>query len=95
MKHLSKDTEGLLPLIGVAAVGIASILGYNWLTSSTDDLMEMLKLWVIAGLLFIIGLLALMGKLGALPKALGFLIGLGCLIVAGYVILYEKIPFMG
>ena len=81
IKHLHEDTEGLIPLlIGIVIAGVASWLGFNWLTGGTNP-WEAVKVILIASLLFVVGIIALMGKFITIPKPYGLLIGIGC--VAG------------
>ena len=94
MKNLTQDTEGFLPLIGIAAIGIASWLGYSWLTEGTEDFSTMLKAYAVASLLFIFGIIALMGKFGSLGKLISFIIGISCVGFAGYIVYLGYIPFV-
>jgi hypothetical protein len=78
MKNLREDSDGLIPLlIGIAVVGVASWLGFNWLTGGTNP-WEAVKVIFIASLLFVVGIIALMGKFITIPKPWGFLIGISC-----------------
>ena len=77
-KNLRTDEDGIIPLlIGLAALGIGSWFGFQWLTGGTDP-WEAFKVIIIASLVFTFGIIALMGKFVQIPKPWGFLLGIGC-----------------
>jgi hypothetical protein len=92
MKNLRADDEGLLPILIGAA--IAGLLGFSWLTDPADP-WELIKVYVVACLLFVIGLYALMGKLVLLGRTVSFVIGLGCVGFAIYLVYLGKFPSLG
>lgn len=92
MKNLRDDSEGLIPvLIGAAVVGLASFLGFEWLTAGIDP-WEFVKVILVASLLFVLGLIALMGKFIVIPKPIGLIVGLGCIIGAIYLVYLGRFP---
>jgi len=90
MKNLKNDDEGLIPLI--VGIAIASVLGYTWLTDTSEDSWEFVKVLVVASLIFTFGLLALMGKF-TLPKAFGVMIGIGCIAGSIYLVYLGSFPW--
>lgn len=90
MKNLRTDDEGLIPII--IGVAIAGLLGYSWLTDTTDQTWEVIKVLAVACLLFIFGLVSLMGKL-ALPKFMGVILGFGCIGFAVYIVYLGSFPW--
>ena len=90
MKNLTRDDEGLIPLlIGVA---VAGILGYSWFTSASEDSTEFIKVIIVASLVFTFGVIALMGKF-TMPKFISFIIGIGCVGFSGYLIYLGAFPW--
>ena len=92
-KNLTTDTDGLLPIIIVA--GVATLLGYSWLTQGVEDTTEMLKVYAVSALIFTVGLFALMGKFAIIPWPLSISIGLGCIGGSVYLVYLGEFPTFG
>lgn len=89
MKNLRSDDEGIIPiLIGAAVV---SLLGLSWL-SDTSDPWALVKVVVVASLMFIVGLYALMGKLVLLGRFVSVIVGLGLIAGSVYLVYLGRFP---
>lgn len=78
MKRLSKDEEGLIPLLVGAGVVVASLFGLTYTLTGDDPvtaLVDFLKALIVGICLFVFGLLVLMKKV-PIPSPYGLFVGL-------------------
>jgi hypothetical protein len=88
MKDLRRDEDGLIPLILGIGIAAAALFGGSYLITGDDPLswlVDLLKITLVASLLFIFGVLALMGRFVTIPRPWGVVVGLGA--VAGSIYL--------